>query len=89
MNEEALKLTLSSSPQMCILFSRSRTLTPSSDSIMLRFRSNEPNTLITCSILSTSIVLSIIVCLLGNILCALSAQRDRHDIIGLGHGILR
>ena len=35
------------------------------------------------------IVLSIIVCLLGNILCALSAQRDRHDIIGLGHGILR
>ena len=37
MNEEALKLTLSSSPHMCIIFSRSRTLTPSSDSIMRRF----------------------------------------------------
>ena len=60
MNEEALKLTLSSSPQIWIILSRSSTLTLSSFSIMRRFWSKEPNTLMTCSILSTSMVLSII-----------------------------
>ena len=60
MNEEALKLTLSSSPHIWIILSRSSTLTLSSFSIMRRFWSKEPNTLMTCSILSTSMVLSII-----------------------------
>ena len=52
-------MTFSASPQIWIWLSRSSTLTLSSLSMMRRFWSKEPNTLMTCSILSTSMVLSI------------------------------
>ena len=53
-------MTSSGSPHMCIISSRSSTLTPSSVSMMRRFWSKEPKTLIICSILSTFMVCSII-----------------------------